>query len=986
MAPPLTLQEWMLWNKKRNLETWTNNSSALTSEAKQMLLDEAEDINNLGKPTLKHRFSYLCYLACATTTRIVGWIVFVCLLIAVICITCFVTMARMQWKQAIITHGAVIDWNQTTHKIIPVALRSKRSPRDLVRIVEEKWIEINATGIPQGVYLTPHPKPIIVKERILGLSQIVLINSESIASSMEIKQEHKSLLTKIINEEMKSLRDVMLDFELPLDDPKTQKEYIQQRCFQEFKDCYLVKYNTPNKPWPTDYVLQDMCPLPGGEYPPQNAWNYYLKIQNIRPKDWTSGKYYGSARMGGFWVPPKLKQQNFTHVLFCSNKLYGKWYNSTNTVELNENLLLKRLTNLFMNNESSSQLKNRAMPREWHSSGQNALFRNITRIDYCMLPEAVILLNTTKTDYSLWEGDCNIYTNNVTKHPACANFDYKDRPKLHPYTCRHWRLKEQEQTKCLGEQTNKCIYYPAYSSPEYLWDFGWLAYNGNFPSPVCEQQEKIREPKYELYSLYGECMRATEQLSLEQVLLGLHGFIRFQHDPITQMPKERAFIGLDSPKWPPIYPNVTGETRASCPSKRQRRDVDNNWNKLQKAGYAITNSVKQIAQISDLNDESIVSGLYLLRDHVVTLMEATLHDVSALEDSIAIQHFHTHLMQLKLLLMENRVDWSYIDTQWIKTQLQLNDEDMKVLRRTARALVYNIDHIEDTKTSTIWEIAMYYEIIVPSVIYSTNWNVQNVGHLIASAGSLTLVKVKHPYEIINQECGIIKYLHIENCQETDYVICDTIEEVQPCGNQTGSDCPVLAEPVPDGFHVIESLKNGSYIYMSHYQDCSLTPYIPQVVTVNATIKCLGRNLKPPLSQTEAETNLVLTPQVPRLKIQLPHLVGVITKLKGIQVKITSTWETIKDQIDRAQAELLRLDLHEGDSANWLKQLSKATEDIWPAAAATFGKVGDFLSGTFGGLFGTLGYIKPIIVGIVILLLIVIVCKILSWLPSKRKTQ
>nr|AWO77077.1 env protein [Simian foamy virus] len=986
MAPPLTLQEWLIWNKKRNLESWTNQMEGMSKEAKQLLYEEIENPTTLQRPTFRQRLAYSCYWACATTTRIMGWIIFVLLLIAVIGVTCFVAMARMQWKQAIITHGAIIDWNSTTHEVIPLMTKNRRSPRDLVKFTEEKWIEINATAIPQGVIFEPHPKPIITKERILGISQILLINSDAIASSMNIKQEHKTLLTEVINEEMNNLKDVMLEFDLPNGDPRTHQEYIQQRCFQEFKNCYLVKYNDNNKPWPSDSVIQDMCPLPGGEYPKQNAWDYYLEIKNIRPDGWTSKTYYGEARMGGFWAPAYLKQVNYTHVLFCSDKLYGKWYNYSNTVEKNEQLLLTKLNNLLIQNGTSSQLKNRALPKEWNSAGQNALFRNITRIDYCNLPEAVVLLNTTKTDYSLWEGDCDIYQNNVTLHTACKDFNYQDRPKLHPYTCRHWRLKEKEQTKCLNNQKENCLYYSEYSSPSYLWDFGWLAYNNNFPSPVCEMEQKIREPKYTVYSLYGECMRASQEYDLEQVLLGLHGFLRFKQIPVSQMPKERAFVGIDSPKWPPTYPNVTKETKMGCPSKRRVRDIENNWNKIQKAGYALTNSVKQIAQISDLNDEAIISGLYLLRDHVVTLMEATLHDVSALEDSIAIQHFHTHLTQLKLLLMENRIDWTYIDTKWIQNQLKLSDEEMKILRRTAKALVYKVENIDSYPSSTIWEMALYYEIIIPSDIYSTNWKVTNIGHLVASAGNLALIKMVHPYEIVNQECGTTKYLHLEECIEEDYVICETIEEVQPCGNLTGSDCPVLAEPVQEGYFLIETLKNGSYIYMSHYQDCMIKPYVPQVVTVNSTVKCLGKHLKPPLRQTEEETNLVVIPQVPRLKIQLPHLVGVIAKIKGIQVQVTSTWETIKDQIERAQTELLRLDLHEGDSSTWLKQLSEATKDIWPAAAQAIGKVADFLSGTLGGFFGILGYIKPVLIGLVILLLIVVVCKILSWLPSKRKTQ
>ncbi|AKM21186.1 env protein [Yellow-breasted capuchin simian foamy virus] len=981
MAPPMSLTEWILWNKKRNMTIMTSNLTGITPDQKKALLDEIDEEELFIKPTIQQRLSYTCYLACATTTRIMIWILFCVIVLAVALITCFTTAARIQWRHAIITPGPVIDWNSTIHEIIPAQQRTRRFARDLIRVTEEKYVEVNATGIPQGIILLPHPKPIIQKNRVLGLSQILLINSESLASIFNIKQEHKSVLTEIIQEEMRNLQDVTLNFDLPIGDPKTQHEYVQSRCFQEFKDCYLVKYQENNKPWPTDDVIADMCPLPGGESLPQNAWDYYLEISNIRPQNWTSATYFGQARMGGFWVPPKLKQQNFTHVLFCSDQLYGQWYNLSNSKETNERLLMNKLDKLLNN---TNKLRNRALPVDWNTQGQNRLFRNLSRLDYCKLPEAVVLLNSTKYDYSLWEGDCGIYRNNVTEHPSCKNFNYSTKFKVHPYTCRHWRFIEgEEKTDCFTADKTNCLYYSYYSSPSYLWDFGWLAYNNHFPSPICVKETKIREAKYEVYSLYGECMQATKAYTIDQVLVGLHGFLNFQKTPVQDMPKERAFIGLDNPKWPPYYPNMTIEQKIKCKdrNKRNRRDT-NNWQKLQKAGYAITNAVTQIAKITDLNNEAIVSGIYLLRNHIVTLMEATLHDVSALGDAVTIQHFHTHLAQFKLLLIENRVDWNYISSKWIQEQLNLDDADMKILRRTAKALVYNVEELDSRPTSTTWEIALYYEIIIPGQVYSTNWEVHNIGHLVDSAGSLTLVTVQHPYTIVNQECGETKYLHIEECTEQDYIICEQVTEVLPCGNQTNSDCPVLAKTVNPGYVHIEPLKNGSYIYMAHYQDCGIKPYVPQIVTVNATVKCLGHEIQPPLQFEETASSL--TPQVPSLKLRLPHLVGVIVKLKNIQIQVTSTWESIKDQVERSQTELLRLDIHEGDTPAWIRQLAESTKDIWPAAANIFGKVGEFLSGALGGLFGTLGYIKPIILGIVILLLIVVVVKIISWLPSKKK--
>ncbi|ADE05996.1 env [Squirrel monkey simian foamy virus] len=980
MARPMTLHEWLKWKKTNAVRQLTENLQSLPPEQKELLIQEIEE-EDVPTPSWTQKCSYMCYLACATTTRIMGWIIFTLIIASVILVTCFVVMARIQWRNAITVPGIILDWNSTSHEVFPMPQNKRRSARDLIRILEENIVEINTTSLPQGILFEPHPKPIIGKERVLGLSQVILINSESIATSLEIKQEHKHILVEMIKEELLSLQNVMLNFDLPLGDPKTQQEYISQRCFQEFKHCYLVAYNETQKPWPTDDVVQDMCPLPGNGYSPQNAWDYYLEIKNIRPENWTSKDYFGSARMGGFWVPPWLRQNNYTHVLFCSDQLYEKWYIPYGLTEENDVKLMNKLKTLL---NGTNKLKARALSAYWHPQGQNKLFRNITRLDYCKYPEAVILLNTTKSDYSLWEGDCNIWAHNITVHPACKNFNFSEKSKVHPYTCRHWRFKEgPEQTKCLEDKT-QCLYYSEYSSPSYLQDFGWLAYQGHFPSPICEKETKIRMPGYTVYSLFGECLNAAQQHGIERALIGLHAFMNFTKTPLQEVNKERAFIGLDSPKWPPTYPNITIFSVDKCKTEKRKKREIHNWGKLQAVGFTITNTVSKIARIIDLNNEHLVSGLYLLKDHLVTLMESTLHDISILGNAVAIQHFHTHLTQLKLLLMENRMDWTFIDSSWIQDQLKLSDEDMKILRRASRALVYKVEEIGEGVTSTIWEIGIYYEIIIPRVIYSTNWKIMNLGHLVYSADNLVQINVEQPYEILNVECGKSTYLHIDKCEEQDYVICEVIQEKQPCGNQSGSDCPVKARTIEKGYTYIQPLKNGSYVVMSHFQDCHIKPYIPQIVTVNATVKCLGEVFQPPLVPGNSSTEVL--PVTTSLKLQLPHLVGIITKLKGFQVQITSTWESIKGQVEQAQAELLRLDLHEGDSGQWIKQLASASKDIWPAAATVLGKIGDFLGGTAGSIFGIFGYLKPIFIGLTILILIVLVFKILSWLPTKRKAQ
>ena len=123
-----------------------------------------------------------------------------------------------------------------------------------------------------------------------------------------------------------------------------------------------------------------------------------------------------------------------------------------------------------------------------------------------------------------------------------------------------------------------------------------------------------------------------------------------------------------------------------------------------------------------------------------------------------------------------------MSSAWLQQQLQKPDDEMKVIKRIARSLVYYVKQTYNSPTATAWEIGLYYELVIPKHIYLNNWNVVNIGHLVKSAGQLTHVTIAHPYEIINKECVETVYLHLEDCRRQDYVICDVVKIVQPCGN------------------------------------------------------------------------------------------------------------------------------------------------------------------------------------------------------------
>lgn len=975
----MTLEQWLLWKKMNQAHQALENVTVLTEEQKQQVIVDIQQEEVV--PTRMDKMKYLVYSCCATSTRVLCWVVLICILLLVVFISCFVTMSRIQWNKDIAVLGPVIDWNVSQQAVIQ-QIRAKRLARSLrVEHATETYVEVNISSIPQGVLYVPHPEPIILKERVLGLSQVIMINSENIANTANLTQETKVLLTDMINEEMSDLANQMIDFEIPLGDPRDQRQYQHQKCFQEFAHCYLVKYKKP-MPWKTEGIIVDQCPLPGLHSPTyyqyQAIWDYYLKIYNIRPKDWKSKDYFGSARMGSFYIPLELRNATYTHVLFCSDQLYGKWYNTKNTIKENEDILIAKLQNLT----NGSKLKNRSLPKEWNKQGSNRLFRSFQPLDICNRPEAVILLNTTYYTYSLWEGDCNYTQQHIQNLSECKNLN---RLK-HPYACRFWRYKEgQEEVKCLGKEQNNCLYYSEYSSPEAQFDFGFLAYLNSFPGLRCIENQTIRDPDYEVYSLYMECMNASETYGIDSVLLALKTFLNFTGQSVNEMPLARAFVGLTDPKFPPTYPNITREVSGCNNNKRKRRNI-NNYERIRSMGYALTGAVQTLSQISDINDERLQQGVYLLRDHVVTLMEAALHDVSIMEGMLAIQHVHTHLNHLKTMLLMRKIDWTFIQSDWIQQQLQKTEDEMKLIRRTAKSLVYYVTQTSSSPTATSWEIGIYYEITIPKHIYLNNWQIVNIGHLLESAGHLTHVKIQHPYEIINRECSDTQYLHLEECIKEDYVICDIVQIVQPCGNATElSDCPVTAVNVKTPHIQVSPLKNGSYLILSSTKDCSIPAYVPSVVTVNETVKCFGVEFHKPLY---SETKTSYEPQVPHLKLRLPHLTGIIASLQSLEIEVTSTQESIKDQIERAKAQLLRLDIHEGDFPDWLKQVASATKDVWPAAASFIQGVGNFLSNTAQGIFGSavslLSYAKPILVGVGVILLIALLFKIISWLPGKIK--
>nr|AWK77161.1 envelope protein [Bovine foamy virus] len=988
MAPPMTLQQWLQW--RYNLET--TNLLQMNPKMESVCLPDFEPPGD-EEVSLRMKCKYWIYLCCATSTRIMAWIVFIFTVLSILLISVLIAVFRLQWKGAIESPGPILVWNNSNS----INAQSTTPPhysrlRRAIHLVQ-KPVQVNFTSIPQGLFLEPHPKPIISKERVLGLSQVVMVDSSSLTQKLNLVGEAKSLLIETINEEMISLQDVVLNFDLPLGDPHTQEEYIAKKCYQHFGHCYVV-HIPGGKEWPTREIIQDQCPLNNSwstalHYDYLPAWDYYnqpppkqLSLEDFRK--------YNISNNGSRYEAYRLPlQDKIGAVAFCSPTLYSSWWNYTQSSREREELFRRKLETFL--NPQTGRLNPKALPGTWHTLGKGKWFKDLTTYDFCKKPEAVFGLNKTYYSWSLWEGDCGRQGNDTQNYPPeCRNYEKRD--GIHVYGCRYWRTYSQtahtsDNVSCYLSEDH-CLFQPKWDSAEIRSDLGYLAYLGAFPSPICIEAKNLTDQDYKVTSIYAECVKQGKQYDIADVTRQLASKLTRRGVFLGDLPGDRAFSLLSDFSLPDSYQNKTQDGRRRvCSSKRTRRSI-NNWRRLQIAGQSMNQAITTLSKLSDLNDENLAAGIHLLQDHIITLMEATLHDVSLLGHMASIQHLHTHLATFKNLLIGNRVDWSVLESRWIQEELKYTDEVMNVIRRTARSITYDVQNVKNTSDSTIWEIYIYYELILPERIWIRNWQVANLGHLTYNSGHLTHVTIHHPYEIVNQDCEELTFLHLVDCHEQDYLICEEVVEVEPCGNLTGSDCPVLAENIQAPYVYLHPLKNGSYLLMASHTDCSLPPYEPVVVTVNDSLECYGKPLKRPLtSHTEIK---LFAPQIPQLRVRLPHLVGIIAKLKSLKIKVTSTWESIKDQIHRSKQELLRLDLHEGDYSDWILQLGNALEDVWPVAASAVSTIGTLLekaTGTlFGNVFSILAYAKPVIIGIILIILLLLVIRILRWLAVGRQRK
>lgn len=987
MTTPIPYPQW-LWMKQHHRRTSNmefielNVPSAPWEEPPWEQENEENQLAPIQK--VRMRIQYKWYVLCTTLSKGICWLLFILAILLIFAVITLLVFLRIQWKHSIQAPGPIISWNSTDNFIHNVTIRNRRARRSLQG---DDHVQFISTPLSQGIYLQPYPAPILSKERVLAFSHLIMIDVDAIIQELDLYAEKsKTLLKEMIDEELRKLQTTTLNYDIPISDPEDQKSYIEHKCYQEFAHCYYIKYNTVRN-WPTSEIIQDICPLPSisPNVKPrvQAVWDYYLKPPKTVPQNWTLYTDFNGSRPYAYKYPGI---QNATGMVFCTNQIYSSdWYSDRISPKDMRHILQTLLNNLTMFN--SSQMINKTLPYEWNTEGEGTFFKTLKQYQYCMLPEAVAFLNTTYYSWSLFEGDCNITQDNYTNQ--CKDCKRRD-PSQHPYRCKVWRRQQNEQIQCENEDKSACKYIPPFLEEEVQTDLGVLAYNKYFENCPCIKRQTIQEPTYTVYSITKECQLKAEKYDYQDVIITLRKFLGFgTQDYVKTIGSRRAFRQTTEELLTLNYnvKQIKSKT-TNCISttyrRRSKRSTDNNYSKIQQAGLSMTKAISIVSKISDLNDQALAQGIHLLKDHVLTLMEATMHDITILGEVARLQWLHIHLSSMVQTLLNGKIPWEILSYgDWIQAQLNITDAEMNIARKLGTTLLYNIQ-----KEGTRWDLEVYCEIILPHEVYTRNWEVVNIGHLVRTGTELSHVKIQHPYTIVNQDCIEVKYLKIKNCVLMEYLICDEIIQVEPCGNTTGSNCPVISINEDKEVFEITTLKNGSYIILSSLTDCGLSPYEPHLVTVNATVTCYGVTLRAPLTQEETSTEF--QGHVPDIHLQLPHLTGVITKIRGIEIHLTSTWDTIKEQINRAEDLLLRLDLHEGDFPQWLNRVASSLQDIWPSVSEGLKSLSDFVSNTAGGLFnnifGIISYIKPIIIFTIFIVILLLFIKLISWLHNSKKKE
>ncbi|XP_053569571.1 uncharacterized protein LOC128660004 [Bombina bombina] len=210
-------------------------------------------IQQQGLKMLKNLFNY-------KNLKILRYTVLILFILLLILISTCMVVFRLQWNNLAKRPGAVLAWNQTKAQEDAVTTISRLKRAEHYNL---QPVEIKMNGLLQGIYWKPFPKPIIQKQKVLGISQVVVIDSTVISKKAKITtQMGRKLVKDHINGQMEMIQAKTLEYDLPLQEYWKQKTYREKMCFSTFAHCYFVDFQGTRR-WPAKEIKADQCPHPG---------------------------------------------------------------------------------------------------------------------------------------------------------------------------------------------------------------------------------------------------------------------------------------------------------------------------------------------------------------------------------------------------------------------------------------------------------------------------------------------------------------------------------------------------------------------------------------------------------------------------------------------------------------------------------------------------------------------------------------------------
>lgn len=875
---------------------------------------------------------------------------FVFVLVLLLGMICYVVLI-LQWKAVMQALQPPILWNTTLpseeaplSNIQKLETRQHRARRHSNR---SEFENITTSVVPMGLYFEPYPKPVIFQKQTLGLPVVLHFDSSQMAKQYNLasKEAHQRLVT-LLNEEMQSLWMENPHFEIPFGGPEEQSSYQEMMCYENFGHCYLVDFGM-DRIWPTNEIVADHCERPHHEktVKENSLPQWYLNITTLDYGYSLHGRYEGAKREE-YRIPGGKRSAKAA--VFCTTALY-QWAGDQQTGDKDK--LAQGLAKCLQN-ETTGELKDACLPPEWHDRGQGLLFREMTDEDFCKRPRFPAFLNRTYFEQSCTAMWCEEQKELICTLPESEDWDC--------FFC-SWNISE------VGWSHKKDLPH---------WD------RAKRHAPWCVKAHRVTEANYAVYSLMQLCTSQARHASIDVVVSLLRQLLAVQQEAVDfpcdqkesrctlqsvpdMVQAEAVWVLNDT--FLDFWERVSKGRGSQSLHQRVKKGIS--------AGVAsralISKAIKVLSRLSDVNDQTLKGGILLIKKYLISAFSIIKHDFSTFSDALTIQSLHVQVMKCVLQLSQEKAPWPLINQTEIQQALRLSEEQMQIVRHTAKAYVYKVKKQRDETSTKVWnpEIAsrwsvyFYLELHIPGEFYMTNWKLKNVGWLVATGKHLGLSHLLPPFQFVSFLRGQQRFLSVHDCVDYGYLFCEEITETAPCNTRDlGGNCPVTLQPVNSSYLKVEPLKNGSYLILSGASECGVAAYKPAVVTLDTHRVCFGQELSPPPEPPSLSQPVTIN--IPILHLHFPLLAGIIANLKELKIELFNTYDPVDKILERAERELLSSNVHERRWPEWLGFLNEALSQLGPGASTALQLLTQLMmtlsEGALGTVFDFLYYFKFIL--------------------------